>query len=918
MSADAESTPGLWLAGLTRADLTAERLGSWAGPGRIEGVLIEWGSAAGEGDRRAAVRSLAQAGWSAQQMSDALMASDNRSAAGLLLASHERSNGRKGFVAARFPSGAAAGSYRQRAEELTQLVNRPNLVIGFPHTSAGLEAAESLLKDCQPVLIGPVVSFDGLGLALEACTRGLRGRTRTGSSDLPLCLVVFDPARVVAQVETLLAALAAGTGRRSERAAALAGRTGNVLLQLALAQVGAAQADVGDLGSIGLIALSAWGEVGLEDGDPTSGTGAQIGIRLAGGEGTAEGMARLGLSDDWAMISSSRAHLEGLTSLGISVDELGSQASADALKSDEASTTRDHHAMEALARQARAELGELAPELPAALAGWEADHVGRRMWSGDVSLWTDKPSEADEASRRLGWLTLPEVMQAEIGALKAFAEELRSEGLRHAVVLGMGGSSLAPDVFRRVLHPAHGMELHVLDSTDPEMVERIASAVSPGEALYIVSSKSGTTTEPLALLEYFWAATQAAVGDDAGRHFAAVTDPGTSLQTLAEARGFRRVFSAPADVGGRYSALSVFGLLPAALLGADIGAMLTGAADMARRCGPGVEAARNPGLHLGATLALAAERGRNKLTFLVDEGLEPLEDWIEQLIAESSGKQGKGILPVTGEPSGAVESYGRDRLFAYLRTTGAQDELIAGLTRAGHPVVVIDVDPGERGLGEEFFRWEFATAAACHRLGVNAFDQPDVQRAKDRTSELLKTYRKQGSIPTPAVLWQAQGIVLEGREGSLPGPKPADLASAHSAVLSLLHDGEALCFLVYLPADAAMQADLLRLRTAVRDRRRAASSHGFGPRYLHSTGQLHKGGPDDMVFIVLTADRGVGVAVPGMGVTFNLLQRAQAIGDLQSLLSIGRRAFGFHLDSTARLPDWFASFHAALADSSDA
>ncbi len=359
----------------------------------------------------------------------------------------------------------------------------------------------------------------------------------------------------------------------------------------------------------------------------------------------------------------------------------------------------------------------------------------------------------------MGWLTLPEGMQAEAGALKAFAEELRCEGLRHAVVLGMGGSSLAPDVFRRILHPAQGMELHVLDSTDPEMVERIAGAVSPAEALYVVSSKSGTTTEPLALLEYFWAAAQAAVGDDAGRHFAAVTDPGTSLQTLAEARRFRRVFSAPANVGGRYSALSVFGLLPAALLGADVDALLTGAADMARRCGPGVEAARNPGLHLGALLALAAERGRDKLTFLADDGLEPLEDWIEQLIAESSGKEGKGILPITGEPPGAVESYGSDRAFAYLRATGEHDVLVAVLARAGHPVAVIDVERGERGLGEEFFRWEFATAVACHRLGVNAFDQPDVQRAKDRTSELLKTYRKQGSIPTPAVLWQAQGTV---------------------------------------------------------------------------------------------------------------------------------------------------------------
>ncbi len=271
-------------------------------------------------------------------MSDALMASDMRSAASLLLPVHERSNGRNGFVGARFPPGADAGSYRRRAEDIARLVNRPNLVIGFPHTLSGLEAAEGLFKDGQPALIGPVVSFDGLGLALGACTRGLQGRARTGSSDLPLCLVVFDPASVVAQVEALLAEQAAGAGRRAERADAFAGRTRNVLLQLALAQVGAAQADVGDLGMIGLIALSPWGAVALEDGDPAPATGAQIGIRFAGAEGAMEGMARLGLSGDWAMISSSRAHLEGLASLGISVDELGIQASAQALELDEANS----------------------------------------------------------------------------------------------------------------------------------------------------------------------------------------------------------------------------------------------------------------------------------------------------------------------------------------------------------------------------------------------------------------------------------------------------------------------------------------------------------------------------------------------------------------------------------------------------
>ena len=917
MSADAEHTPGLWLAGLTRTDLTPERLGRWVGLGRVEGVLIDWGSPAGAIDRHAPLRYLAQASWSAVQMSDAQAASDIRSAANLLLPAHEHSNGRSGFVGASFPAGADAAAYGQRAREMARLVKRPNLVIGFPCTVAGLEAAEGALAGGQPSLIGPVVSFDGLGSAMEACTRAFRRRVQFGPSQRTSCLVFFNPAPVVERVEALLGEQAAQAGRRSERAAALTGRTRNVLLQTALAQVGAAQADAGEFGSINLIALTTSGEVELQEVDLTPATGAMLGVRLTGTEGASHDMARLGLSGDWAMLSSSRAHLDGLASLGISVDEIGAQVGAHALGTDQSENERRTRAMETRAQALRAELGVLAGTFPAALAALDADHVGSRVWGADVSLWTDRPAEADEVSHRLGWLTLPEEMQPEASALQAFAEELKSEGLHHAVVLGMGGSSLAPDVFRRMLQPRQGLELHVLDSTDPEMVAGLARSVPPDQALYVVSSKSGTTTEPLALLEYFWSAAQAVVGAESGRHFAAVTDPGTALQTMAEARGFRRVFSSPENVGGRYSALSVFGLLPAALLGADVHALLSGAAEMARRCGPSVEAVRNPGLHLGAYLALAAESGRDKLTFLADTGLEPLEDWIEQLIAESSGKIGKGILPITAEPAGTVENYGRDRAFAYLRTRGEHDALIAALSGAGQPVAVIEVDEGETGLGKEFFRWEFATAVACSRLGVNAFDQPDVQRAKDRTAELLKAYRRQGSLPTPAVLWQGQGVVLEGREGSFPGAASGDLTSNAQAVLSQIHDGDAICFLAYLPADASIDAGFRSLRAAIRDSRQAASTLGYGPRYLHSTGQIHKGGPDDMVFVLLTADRAVGVAVPGMGVTFNLLQRAQAIGDLQSLLSLGRRAFGYHFDSTDRLPDWFASFHAACAVAPD-
>jgi transaldolase/glucose-6-phosphate isomerase len=913
MSNEAESAPRLWLADLIQADPSAERLGRLVGLGRVEGVLVDWRSIAGEQGQLPQVRWLAQAGWDADQPPPAWWAPHVRLATSLLLPLHERSNGRSGFVAAVFPPGRQAAELGRRAEELARQVNRPNLVVGFPCDPGGLEAARNALSEGQPTLITSVVSFDALGRALEACAGGLRARREgQGSPGHPMSLVVFDPAPVARRVEALLAEQASHhVGRRSERSAALGGRTRNVLLHLALAQVGAAQAEVGDAGSLGLIAMTTAAEIGLPASEAMPGPTTRLGARLGGVQELTEEMARLGLSADWEVLSSSRAHLEGLTSLGISVDEIGLQEEARVLAMDEADYIRGRRATEAMAVRARMELGELAAGFPDALASLDGDSVGPRLWRRDVSLWTDHPAEAEEASRRLGWLTLPEVMQTQIGDLLAFAREVRRDGLRHVVVLGMGGSSLAPDVFRRMLHPAAGMQLHILDSTDPETVDQIARATPPGETLYVVSSKSGTTTEPLALLEYFWATAEAAVGSGPGGHFVAVTDPGTPLQSLANTRRFRRVFAGPSDVGGRYSALSVFGMLPAALLGADIGAMLTGAADMARHCGAAIGAARNPGLHLGAFLALAAERSRDKLTFLADEGIEPLEDWVEQLIAESSGKKGTGILPITVEPPGAAGSYGRDRAFAYLRRAGEHDSIAGELSRAGHPVAVIDVGEGEAGLGAEFFRWEFATAVACHRLGVSAFDQPDVQRAKDRTSELLKAYRKQGSLPMPTVLWQGQGAVVQGREDSLPGVANGDLTHVANEILSQVREGDALCFLAYLPCDDSTEAKFQSLRAVIRDARHVATSLGFGPRYLHSTGQMHKGGPDRMVFVLLTADRPVGVAIPGMGVTFNLLQRAQAVGDLQALLALGRRAYSFHLDATDRLPGWFASFQAA-------
>ncbi len=548
------------------------------------------------------------------------------------------------------------------------------------------------------------------------------------------------------------------------------------------------------------------------------------------------------------------------------------------------------------------------------LEEFEAQEVGRRLWQGDATLWSDEEAEAAEIRERLGWLTLPGTSPGLVEDLERFAAEVQAAGLHQAVLLGMGGSSLAPSVIGRMLAKSDGMRLRVLDSTDPAVILEVARTAAVEETLFIVASKSGTTTEPLALMEHFYSTACEGMGARrAGEHFVAVTDPGTQLEALARERGFRRVFSSPADVGGRYSALCVFGLLPAALMNIDLRTLLRGGGRMAHACGPAIEPTRNPGLFLGAVLTTAARKGRDKLTFLADPGLAPLEDWIEQLVAESSGKDGKGILPVVAESPGPAQSYRADRLLVYLRQEGGHDSRVRGWARAGIPVAVVQVGEGAQGLGAEFLRWEIAVAAACHGIGVNAFDQPDVQRAKERTVDLLKAYLKKGVLPEPPVLWQGGPATLWGGAPSRETPPAgATLETATAWVLGKVHPGDAFLLLLYLPHSQTLEQELTRLQVAFRKRTGCPMTIGFGPRYLHSTGQIHKGGPDRLVSLILTPDPRRDLPVPGSGYTFGILERAQAIGDLMALGSLGRRAYALHLDRPGMVREVVAALQHAL------
>ena len=519
----------------------------------------------------------------------------------------------------------------------------------------------------------------------------------------------------------------------------------------------------------------------------------------------------------------------------------------------------------------------------ARLATWTADDVAERLWAKDGSLWAASGKPPDEIAAWLGWLDLPARMSGRVAELEHLARDVREDGYRRAAVLGMGGSSLAPELFSRVFRsiaPADGLELRILDSTHPDEVRGFRSWAGEQRTIFCVSSKSGSTTEPNAF--------QAAMGEIApALDFIAITDPGTPLGDLARAQEFRAIVEAPPDVGGRYSALTVFGLVPAVLNGVDVAGVLERASRMADACHTG-DAAANPGLRLGALIGEAALVGRDKLTILTSDRLAAFGDWAEQLVAESTGKAGTGIVPIVGEPAADQSDYGDDRCFVYLRFADESDPAMSAL--ADEELVLED----PLDVGAEFVRWEVATAAAGIVLGIDPFDQPNVQESKDATRELLEAYRSRGSLEQAAPLVSESGISATADPGPL-GDTPVTVDGAVRQLLDLLRPGrDYFAILAYLPPDPEVVERLQRIRDRIRQTHGVATTLGFGPRFLHSTGQLHKGGPDTGVFLQLTAEPSKDLPIPGWQESFGVLIAAQALGDLTSLQRRGRRALRLH------------------------
>jgi transaldolase/glucose-6-phosphate isomerase len=523
----------------------------------------------------------------------------------------------------------------------------------------------------------------------------------------------------------------------------------------------------------------------------------------------------------------------------------------------------------------------------------EREQFCARVWRKDASLWKADADTQKNIRDALGWLHVAENMEANLDGLIRFTSEIKAAGFRHALDMGMGGSSLAPLAFQHSFDVSeNGLRLIVLDTTDPGTIRNIEREVDLSKTLFIVASKSGTTAEPLAFGEYFYAKVKALKGDRAGENFVAITDPDTPLVKTAKERKFRRTFLNFADIGGRYSALSYFGLLPATLMSVDVGELLVRALRMTHACAACVPQHLNLGLSLGAVLSELGRQGRNKVTFIVPRSIATLGMWLEQLLAESTGKEGRGILPVSGEPLGDPSVYGDDRLFVYLRLNSqTEDSLergVAALREAAHPVVTIELnDPLD--FGQEFFRWEIATATAGSILGINPFDQPNVQESKDNTNRLLETVRKQGELP------EEKPALIEAPL-SLYAPKVAGtIGETLRGFLAQARPGDYVAIMAYLTEDSAIEKALQAIRRQLRDSLRLATTLGYGPRFLHSTGQFHKGGPNTGLFLQLTSDDAGDLPVPGQPYTFGIFKRAEALGDLEALHKHQRRAIRIHL-----------------------
>ncbi len=860
----------IWLDTIRRSLITSGRLAQMMTEDAVSGVTsnptIFEKAISGSTDYDIPLRELVSQGvTSPLELFFALGLEDIQLAADVFRPVFDRSGGWDGFGSFELTPNLAhnvRGSIEQ-AQLLWKRLDRPNVFIKVPATEAGIPVIEELTAIGINVNVTLLFSVDRYRQAALAYQRGLERRRGAGQ---PLSDVVSVASFFVSRVDTAVdRLLPEGSPLRGKVAVANAHRAYRRFRKLFSGERWEHLAEAG-----ARVQRPLWASTGTKN--PAYSDVLYVAELIAPDcintmpEATLQafkehGNVRPSIEEG---LEESERILAQAAEAGIDLEAVTAQLEDDGVATFEESYEKLLAVIEQQVEVVRKEAPH-AGSMPAALdervtarlAAFERDDTVGRIWKRDHTVWRRDPTEITD---RLGWLTVHDVMHERCPELASFAQACADDGLTHAVLAGMGGSSLAPEVLRDTFGVAPGrLELVVLDTTHPDQILAAEESLPLDRTLFLIASKSGTTTETLSHFAYFWDK----VPD--GSRFVAITDPGTPLEALAKENGFRATFLNPPDIGGRYSALSYFGLVPGALVGVDLDGLLDRAIEAAQACVPYVPPGDNPGAWLGAILGEAALAGRDKLTLVLDDSIRTFGYWVEQLIAESTGKEGKGIVPVEGEDLGPPEVYGDDRLFVAVGNEAVPERLSA-LEDAGHPVLRLPLDAAVQ-LGGEFFRWEFATAVAGAVLGINPFDQPNVQEAKDRTKQLLAS-------------------------GAVPEPDRGDL----DALLQQVRPGDYVAIQAYLPRNEETDWRLHAARMRIRDRWNVATTVGFGPRFLHSTGQLHKGGPNTGVFLQIVEPPQEDVPIPGQPYTFGTLLAAQAAGDLESLRAHGRRAARADLD----------------------
>jgi transaldolase/glucose-6-phosphate isomerase len=932
----------IWYDNIRRGLITSGELQSMVDKDGLLGVTsnpaIFEKAIAGSPDYDPAMKALVGQGiGDAKAMYERLAMEDIQLAADVMYPVYVRTQRQDGYVSFEVSPHLAHDTQATLAEgrRLHAALGRENVMIKVPATPAGVPAVQQLIADGIPVNVTLLFAVDMYRAVVEAYWKGLEQRLQAGGS---LERVASVASFFVSRIDSLIDDKIAGPGQALDKTtdpdkrAQLKSLVGKVAIANAKLAYAAFQELYGSQRWKTLAARGAkpqrllWASTGTKNPKYSKTLyvdeliGPQTVNTVPAETFTAfreSGRARPSLTENWAEnLELARETMTTLEAAGISMKGATDFLLADAVKKfsdpfDKLLATiekkRQGHLGGRLASMSWS-LGTHADAVQKTMEDWRSGGKVRRLWAKDASLW----SGTDEA-QWLGWL---HIVDDRIQNLEQFAnlqEDIRKAGFKHVTLLGMGGSSLCPEVLKRTFGAREGFpEFSVLDSTVPAQVKSCARLSNPKETLFIVSSKSGTTIEPNVFKQYFMEQTKKAVGgEQAGSHFLAITDPKTKLHTLAKAEGFRHILHGLPSIGGRFSALSNFGLVPAALMGIDLHRFLDNTEIMVQACASCVPPELNPGVSLGIVLGTLARDGHDKITFITSSGIAALGAWLEQLVAESTGKEGKGLIPVDGETVGRPEVYGQDRLFVYVRLTpGAsaeQDNAVAALEKAGQPVVRINL-ADRLDLGQEFFRWEIATAVAGSILGINAFNQPDVEAAKIAARSLTAAYETSGKLPDEKPLLQEGDLRLFtdplNADAIATGAGGARSAAAFvKAHLGRMKPGDYFAVNAYVEMNEANDKELQALRHTVRDQKKAATTLGYGPRFLHSTGQLHKGGPNTGVFLQITSEDAEDLPIPGQKFTFGVLKRAQAQGDFQVLSERGRRILRVHLgrDVTAGL-----------------